>query len=79
MGEPMALVVPPLKDLPLLDLGYRRVFAALDVPTVVTIVLGFLCLEKKVSAGASFFGGGIRSLILHCFIVSFLFQICRSY
>jgi len=48
MNEPMALVMPPLKDLPLVDLSYRRMFAALDVPTVVTIVLGFLCLEKKV-------------------------------
>lgn len=48
MNEPMALVMPPLKDLPLVDLSYQRLFAALDVPTVVTIVLGFLCLEKKV-------------------------------
>ena len=44
----MALVMPPLKDLPLLDLSYKMLFSALDVPTVVTIVLGFLCLEKKV-------------------------------
>lgn len=49
MNEPMALVMPPLKDLPLVDLSYQRLFAALDVPTVVTIVLGFLCLERKVS------------------------------
>lgn len=49
MKEPMALLMPPLKDLPLVDLEYQRIFAALDVPTVVTIVLGFLCLEKKVS------------------------------
>lgn len=48
MNDPMALVMPPLKDLPLLDLSYQRLFAALDVPTVVTIVLGFLCLETKV-------------------------------
>jgi hypothetical protein len=48
MREPMALVMPPLKDLPLLDLSYKMLFSALDVPTVVTIVLGFLCLEKKV-------------------------------
>ena len=44
MKEPMALVMPPFKDLPLVDLVYRRVFTALDVPTVVTIVLGFSCL-----------------------------------
>jgi hypothetical protein len=48
MNEPMALVMPPLKDLPLVDLSYARLFSALDVPTVVTIVLGFLCLERKV-------------------------------
>jgi hypothetical protein len=48
MREPMALLMPPLKDLPLIDLSYRMLFSALDVPTVVTIVLGFLCLEKKV-------------------------------
>ena len=48
MREPMALITPPLKDLPLLDLSYKMLFSALDVPTVVTIVLGFLCLEKKV-------------------------------
>jgi hypothetical protein len=49
MNEPMALVLPPLKDLPLVDLSYARLFGALDVPTVVTIVLGFLCLERKVN------------------------------
>lgn len=48
MNDPMALVMPPLKDLPLVDLSFHRLFAALDVPTVVTIVLGFLALEKKV-------------------------------
>lgn len=48
MREPMALLMPPLKDLPLLDLSYTMLFSALDVPTVATIVLGFLCLEKKV-------------------------------
>jgi hypothetical protein len=50
MNEPLALVSPPLKDLPLVDLSYQRLFSALDVPTVVTVVLGFLCLEKKVSS-----------------------------
>lgn len=49
--EPMAFLMPPLKDFPLLDLSYKMLFSALDVPTVVTIVLGFLCLEKKVSMG----------------------------
>lgn len=50
MNEPMAFVMPPLKDFPLVDLSYARLFGALDVPTVVTIVLGFLCLERKVKA-----------------------------
>lgn len=53
MNEPLALFMPPLKDFPLLDLSYQILFAALDVPTVVTIVLGFLCLERKVSRACS--------------------------
>jgi hypothetical protein len=31
-----------------LDFSFRRLFASLDVPTVVTIVLGFLVLKRKV-------------------------------
>ena len=61
MNEPMALVSPPLKDLPLLDLSYQRLFSALDVPTVVTVVLGFLCLEKKVILIST-----RKSLVLDC-------------
>ena len=45
---PMILSAPPAKDLPLLDLPYQRLFACLEVPSVVTIVLGFLSLERKV-------------------------------
>lgn len=48
IASPMVLGLPPLKDLPLLDLSYRRLFGCLDVPTVVAIVLGFLALERKV-------------------------------
>ena len=55
MNEPLALFMPPLKDLPLVDLSYRRLFAALDVPTVATIVLGLLCLERKVRMHSSYF------------------------
>ena len=47
MNEPMALVTPPLKDFPLVDLSYARLFGALDVPTVVTIVLGFFMPRKE--------------------------------
>mmetsp|Transcript_27836 Transcript_27836/g.55703 ORF Transcript_27836/g.55703 Transcript_27836/m.55703 type:complete len:2024 (+) Transcript_27836:44-6115(+) len=61
MNEPMALVLPPLKDLPLVDLSYQRLFSALDVPTVVTVVLGFLCLEKKVILIST-----RQSLVLDC-------------
>jgi hypothetical protein len=61
MNEPMALVLPPLKDLPLVDLSYTRLFSALDVPTVVTVVLGFLCLEKKVILIST-----RQSLVLDC-------------
>jgi hypothetical protein len=49
---PMMLWSPPLKDLPLLDLPYERLVSCLDIPTIVTIVLGFLALERKVSLHA---------------------------
>lgn len=45
---PMEICLPPTKDLPLLDLPFQRLFACLDVPSVVTTVLGFLALERKV-------------------------------
>ena len=48
IASPMVLGIPPLKDLPILDLSFRRLFSCIDVPTVVTIVLGFLALERKV-------------------------------
>ena len=48
LAGPMVLSMPPTKDLPLLDLPFHRLFSCLDVPTVVTIVIGFLALEKKV-------------------------------
>ena len=44
---PMVLAVPPGKDLPLVDLPFQTLFACLDVPTVVTIVIGLLSLERK--------------------------------
>jgi hypothetical protein len=43
----MVLCTPAIKDLPLLDLPFQRLFACLDVPTIVTIVIGLLSLEKK--------------------------------
>ena len=49
LAGPMVISMPPTKDLPLLDLSFQRLFSCLDIPTVVTIVLGFLTLEKKVS------------------------------
>lgn len=48
IASPMVLGLPSLKDLPLVDISFRRLFSCLDVPTVVTIVLGFLVLERKV-------------------------------
>ncbi|KAL3826923.1 hypothetical protein ACHAXA_006003 [Cyclostephanos tholiformis] len=78
MNEPMALVLPPLKDLPLVDLSYARLFGALDVPTVVTIVLGFLCLERKVILIST-----RQSLLLHCCellkSLLFPFELCAPY
>ena len=48
IASPMVLELPPVKDLPLLDLSFRRLFSCLDAPTVVTMVIGFLALERKV-------------------------------
>lgn len=45
---PMVLSSPPLKDLPLVDLPFERLLSCLDVPTIITVVLGFLALERKV-------------------------------
>jgi hypothetical protein len=47
-NEPMVLCSPPLKDLPVVDLPFERLVSCLDVPTIVTVVLGFLALEQKV-------------------------------
>lgn len=52
LNGPMVLSMPATKDLPLLDLPFQRLFACLDVPSVVTIVLGFLALERKVRQNA---------------------------
>ena len=49
LNGPMVLSMPPTKDFPLVDLPFQRLLACLDVPTIVTIVLGFLALERKVS------------------------------
>jgi hypothetical protein len=48
LASPMVIGLPPIKDLPLVDIPFRRLFTCLDVPTVVTIVFGFLALERKV-------------------------------
>ncbi|OEU10689.1 DENN-domain-containing protein [Fragilariopsis cylindrus CCMP1102] len=45
---PMMLSSPPRKDFPLIDLPFERLLACLDVPTIVTLVIGFLALERKV-------------------------------
>jgi len=45
---PLMFSSPPQKDLPLVDLPFERLLACLDVPTIVTIVIGFLTLERKV-------------------------------
>ena len=47
-NEPMVLYSPPRKDLPVVDLPFERLVSCLDVPTIVTVVLGFLALERKV-------------------------------
>jgi DENN (AEX-3) domain/uDENN domain len=50
LNQPMIMSLPPLKDFPLVDLPYQRLLACLDVSTIITIVLGLLALERKVSA-----------------------------
>jgi len=52
LSGPMVLTMPPTKDLPLLDLSFKTLFSCLDVPTVVTIVLALLALERKVSVSS---------------------------
>jgi len=54
IASPMVLSLPPAKDMPLLDLPCHRLFSCLDAPTVVTIVLGFLTLERKVIIMSSY-------------------------
>jgi len=71
--------MPHTKDLPLIDLTFETLFGCLDVPTVVTIVLGFLILERGkvilVSHHSSLVTDAcelLRSLL-------FPFQICAPY
>eukprot|EP00980_Cylindrotheca_fusiformis_P021569 scaffold8420_cov120-Cylindrotheca_fusiformis.AAC.1 len=47
-NTPMVLWSPSPKDLPLVDLSYERLVSCLDIPTIVTVVLGLLALERKV-------------------------------
>lgn len=54
LNGPMVLSMPPAKDFPLVDLPFQRLLACLDVPTIITIVLGFLALERKVSSSFTF-------------------------
>jgi hypothetical protein len=48
LNGPMILSRPAEKDLPLVDLPFHRLLACLDVSAMVTIVLSFLVLERKV-------------------------------
>ena len=63
LNGPMALSFPPSKDLPLVDLPYHRLLACLDVPTIITIVIGFLVLEQKVSFLR---GVSLKRLLIPC-------------
>ncbi|GKY97442.1 hypothetical protein MPSEU_000702700 [Mayamaea pseudoterrestris] len=48
LNDPLLLYMPPEKDFPLVDLPFQRLFACLDIKTIVTVVLGLLTLEHKV-------------------------------
>lgn len=65
LNQPMAMSLPPMKDFPLTDLPLQRLVACLDVSTIVTVVVGFLALERKVSIGivTSIAGCGIDANI----------------
>ena len=47
IASPMVLGLPALKDLPVLDFSFRRLFACLDVLTAESIVLGFLASNES--------------------------------
>lgn len=78
LNEPMVLSLPSLKDFPLVDLPYQRLVSVLDIPTIVTVVLGFLALEKKVLIKSS-----RPSLVLdNCELLRsllFPFDLCAPY
>ena len=44
----LSFSMPNSKDLPLLDLSFTPLFACMDIPTIVVVVIGFLALERKV-------------------------------
>lgn len=77
-STPMVFELPPEKDLPLMDLPYKRLFACLDINSIVLIVLGCLALERKVILLSSH-----PSLVLDgCELLKsllFPFELCAPY
>jgi DENN (AEX-3) domain/dDENN domain len=75
---PMVLSLPPNKDFPLVDLPFQTLFACLDVPTVVTMVIGMLALERKLIVVSTW-----PSLLLDvCELLKallFPFELCAPY
>jgi hypothetical protein len=78
LSYPMILSLPPSKDFPLVDLPFQTLFACLDVPTVVTMVIGMLALERKLIVVSTW-----PSLLLDvCELLKallFPFELCAPY
>ena len=78
LNSAAAFHLPHRKDLPLIDLEFRSLFACLDVPTIVTIILGFLALETKLIVLSK-----RPSLVLDCCellrSLLFPFELCAPY
>jgi hypothetical protein len=71
--------MPPAKDFPLLDLSYHTLFGCLDVPTVVTIALGFLVLERGKVILVSKFSALVTDSCELLRSLLFPFEICAPY
>lgn len=69
----------PAKDFPLLDLSYHTLFGCLDAPTVITVVLGFLVLERGKVILVSKFASLVTDSCELLRSLLFPFDICAPY
>ena len=78
-ATPVLFSVTHAKDFPLLDLSYHILFSCLDVPTVVTILLGFLVLERGKIILVSKFSSLVTDTCELLRSLVFPFEICAPY